>query len=139
MTPDSRNARALAAGQAAWDNASPAEDEAFLETSEGQNWLAGVAGDLIDGLDLKIGGTMRVEDYMLAEKLAGMALAAHESDQDGALGQILHAVAGGNIDRAKRALYMLISKTDIQNEAEALCAPFADEWVKANQEDDYDN
>lgn len=27
MTPESRNARALAAGQAAWDNASPAEDD----------------------------------------------------------------------------------------------------------------
>lgn len=35
-----RNANAMRAGQVAWDNMSPPDDElAFLETTEGDNWL----------------------------------------------------------------------------------------------------
>lgn len=132
---DRVNAAAMKAGQAAWDNASPDCDDDFLDTTEGQNWLHCAADDLVTGRDLKIGGVVRVESYLLADKLAGMALAAHETDQDGALGQILHAVAGGNIDEARRALYMLISKDAIQEAAEEIVAPFVGEYLEAIMED----
>ena len=129
------NAAAMKAGQAAYDHATPDDSVPFLQTADGLNWLHCAADDLVTGRDLKIGGVVRVESYLLADKLAGMALAAHETDQDGALGQILHAVSGGNLDSAKRALYMLISKNDIQAEAEELCAPYAGDYLETMRED----
>jgi hypothetical protein len=129
------NAAALKAGQAAYDNAAPDDSVPFLQTADGLNWLHCAADDLVTGRDLKIGGMVRVESYLLADKLAGMALAAHETDQDGALGQILHAVAGGNLDAAKRALYMLVSKDAIQEAAEEIVAPFVGEYLESVRED----
>lgn len=129
------NAAALKAGQFAWDSAAPDDSLDFLETTEGENWLYGAGLDLVIGRDLKINGFTCAESYLLADKLAEMTLAAHESDEDGALGQMLHALAGGNFDMAQRYLYALVSKNVIQQAAEDLCSPFADAYVESMQED----
>ena len=134
---DRNNAAAMKAGQAAYDHAAPDDSVPFLETSDGANWLHCAADDLVTGRDLTIGGVVRVEAWTLGERLTSIVMTKEEQgdDQDGALGQILHAVAGGNIDAAKRALYMLVSKDAIQEAAEEIVAPFAGEYLESVRED----
>lgn len=130
------NAAAMKAGQFAHDNASPDDSQEFLETSEGQNWISSAANDLIFGYALKIGGVVVVDPWQLGEKLTAIALAKREEFEDGELEQMIAFVVAGKIDEAQRALYRLIGKDTINEVAEGLCAPLADEYVESMQDED---
>ena len=116
------------------------QPDQFLDTTEGQNWLAGAVDDLIEDT-LYVAGK-RVEEQVkqlddaLAEHVAAKYNAGH--DYDGALGQVLRNVMAGDIDKASGALRLLVSKDEVRKMAEGLVRPLAQQYAESRGEDDYE-
>lgn len=144
-----RNANAMRAGQVAWDNMSPPDDElAFLETTEGDNWLYEKAIAMVGGDDLLISSatvrTIRVEVASLHQ-----ALRDHLStldDEEYHLEQMLTEIARrGPSDKLFGMLQGLLGKTGgpsnwtvIHDLATGLIVPHAESAANAMRENDYD-
>ena len=115
------------------------QPDQFLDTTEGQNWLAGAVDDLIEGV-LYIDGRVRHTEVIgLEDALAdhvGTKYSAGE-DYDGALGQVLRNVLAGDIDKASAALRLLITKEEVRVMAEELVRPLAQQYADS-LEDDHD-
>lgn len=115
------------------------QPDQFLDTADGQNWLAGAVDDLIEGV-LYIDGRVRHAEVMeLEDALAdhvGTKYSAGE-DYDGALGQVLRNVLAGDIDKASAALRLLITKDEVRAMAEELVRPLAQVYADS-LEDDHD-
>lgn len=116
------------------------QPDQFLDTTEGQNWLAGAVDDLIEGT-LYIDGSVRHAEVIglegaMAEHVAAKYSAGH--DYDGALGQVLRNVLAGDIDKAAGALRLLISKQEVRDMAEELVRPLAEAYALSRGEDDYE-
>lgn len=103
------------------------QPDQFLDTTDGQNWMAGAVDDLIEGT-LYIDGRVRHAEVIgLEDALAdhvGTKYSAGE-DYDGALGQVLRNVLAGDIDKASAALRLLITKEEVRAMAEELVRPLA--------------
>ena len=116
------------------------QPDQFLDTTEGQNWLAGAIDDLIADT-LYIDSERVVEQVSqfedrIAERVAAKYNEGH--DYDGALGQVLRNVLGGDIDRARAALRLLISKQEVRDMAEELVRPIAQRYADSLEDDDYE-
>lgn len=115
------------------------QPDQFLDTTEGQNWLAGAVDDLIEDA-LYIDGRVRhAEVISLEDAMAdhvGTKYSAGE-DYDGALGQVLRNVLAGDIDKANAALRLLITKEEVRAMAEELVRPLAQVYADS-LEDDHD-
>ena len=115
------------------------QPDQFLDTTEGQNWLAGAVDDLIEGT-LYIDGK-RIEEEVMRLEESMAELVANKSvlgeDYDGALGQVLRNVLAGDIDKASAALRLLISKEEVRAMAEELVRPLAQAYADS-LENDYD-
>ncbi len=121
------------------DMAEPESTEAFIDTTGGQNWLAGAVDDLIEDT-LYVAGKRVTEQVSqledaLAEHVAAKYNAGH--DYDGALGQVLRNVIAGDIDKASGALRLLVSKDEVRAMAEGLVRPLAQQYADS-LEDDHD-
>lgn len=115
------------------------QPDQFLDTTEGQNWLAGAVDDLIEGT-LYIDGKRIEEEVMRLDN----ALAKHVvdtynfgEDYDCALGQVLRNVLAGDIDKASAALRLLITKEEARAMAEELVRPLAKQYADS-LESEYD-
>lgn len=122
----------LQRAQEAYDAMLPDESEAFLDTTEGANWLAHAGETLVYGDDLKIGGRSVVQAYDLSDAVATEAIRRVEDceDDDGMLGQLLVAVANYDIAKASRCLKKLLAPSNhpvsaVNEMAEALAAQHA--------------
>jgi hypothetical protein len=116
------------------------QPDQFLDTTEGQNWLAGAVDDLIEGT-LYIDGRVRHAEvisleYAMADHV-GTKYSAGE-DYDGALGQVLRNVLAGDIDKASAALRLLVSKDEARTMAEGLVRPLAQQYAESQGDDDYE-
>lgn len=118
--------------QAAYDAMLPDDSEAFLDTTEGANWLADAGEQLVQGYDLKINGEIVVQAYELSDAVAAEAIRRVEDheDDDGMLGQLLVAVANYDISMAYSCLKKLLAPSNhpmspVNEMAEALAAPYA--------------
>lgn len=129
----------MRAAQLRYDHAEPDSTEEFVDTVDGQNWVSGAADDLVDDR-LYIAGR-RVSDQVvsLEESLAETASNKYVlgNDQDGALGQVLRNVLAGDIDKARAALRLLITKDEVSAMAEELVRPLAQQYADS-LEDDHD-
>jgi hypothetical protein len=115
------------------------QPDQFLDTPEGQNWLAGAVDDLIEDT-LYIDGKRIEEEVMrleesLAEVVANKSVLGE--DYEGALGQVLRNVLAGDIDKASAALRLLITKEEVRAMAEELVRPLAQVYADS-LEDDHD-
>ena len=114
------------------------QPDQFLDTTEGQNWLAGAVDDLIEGT-LYIDGSVRhAEVISLEDAMAdhvGTKYSAGE-DYDGALGQVLRNVLAGDIDKASAALRLLITKEEVRAMAEELVRPLAQVYADSLESED---
>lgn len=144
-----RNANAMRAGQVAWDNMSPPDDElAFLETAEGDNWLYEKATAMVGGDDLLIRSptvrAIRVEVASLHQ-----AVRDHLStlnDEEYHLEQMLTEIARrGPSDKLFGMLQGLLGKAEgpstwtvVHDLATNLIAPHAEAAARAMRENDYD-
>lgn len=54
------NARTFSAGQFAWDNAEPAEQDRWIDSQQGQDWLKESVDSLIGGTDVVISFSQRI-------------------------------------------------------------------------------
>lgn len=141
MTIEQRNARALAAGHARHDNATPDDTPTFLETTTGANWLADAGEQLVNGHDLKIGGKAIVRASDLAGLVAVVAEQRDKEDGGGLLGKLLVAVANYDMGTANSCLKSLMGKSDnplgmVNEIAEDLARPFADAAAEQMRIDD---
>ena len=112
----------------------------FLDTTEGQNWLAGAVDDLIED-------TLYIDSRRVVEQVSQLEdkIAKHVADKyneghdyDGALGQVLRNVLAGDIDKAAGALRLLISKQEVRDMAEELVRPLAQVYADSLEDDDYE-
>jgi len=112
----------------------------FLDTTEGQNWLAGAVDDLIED-------TLYIDSRRVVEQVSQLEdkIASHVTDKyneghdcDGALGQVLRNVLAGDIDRARSALRLLISDDEVREMAEELVRPLAQRYADTLEDDDYE-
>jgi hypothetical protein len=114
------------------------QPDQFLDTTEGQNWLAWAVDDLIAGT-LYIDGRVRhAEVISLEDAMAdhvGTKYSAGE-DYDGALGQVLRNVLAGDIDKASAALRLLITKDEVRAMAEELVRPLAQVYADSLEDDE---
>lgn len=122
------------------DMAEPECDTKFIDTTDGQNWLAGAVDDLIEDT-LYVAGKRVNEQVMqlesaLAEHVSAKYHAGH--DYDGALGQVLRNVLAGDIDKASGALRLLVSKDEARTMAEGLVRPLAQQYAESQGDDDYE-
>ena len=120
------------------DMAEPECDTKFIDTTEGQNWLAGAVDDLIEDT-LYVAGKRVTEQVSqledaLAEHVAAQYNAGH--DYDGALGQVLRNVLAGDIDKASAALRLLVSKDEVRAMAEEQVRPLAQQYADSLERDD---
>lgn len=114
------------------------QPDQFLDTTEGQNWLAGAVDDLIEDT-LYIDSKRVVEQVsQLEDKIAEHVAAKYNEghDYDGALGQVLRNVLAGDIDKAVGALRLMISKQEVRDMAEELVRPLVDKYVESIKEDE---
>lgn len=114
------------------------QPDQFLDTTDGQNWLAGAVDDLIE--DTLYIDSKRVVDQVsqLEDKIAEHVAAKYNEghDYDGALGQVLRNVLAGDIDKAAGALQLLISKQEVREMAEELVRPLAQRYADTLEDDD---
>lgn len=114
------------------------QPDQFLDTAEGQNWLAGAVDDLIEGV-LYIDGRVRHAEVIEMENAladhVGTKYSAGE-DREGALGQVLRNVLAGDIDKASAALRLLITKDEVRAMAEELVRPLAQVYADSLESDD---
>ena len=114
------------------------QPDQFLDTTEGQNWLAGAIDDLI--ADTLYIDSERVVDQVsqLEDKIASHVTDKYNEghDYDGALGQVLRNVLAGDIDKAAGALQLLISKQEVREMADELVRPLADKYVESIKGDE---
>ena len=110
----------------------------FIDTTEGQNWLAGAVDDLIED-------TLYIDSKRVVEQVSQLEdkIASHVTDKyneghdyDGALGQVLRNVLAGDIDKAAGALRLLISKQEVRDMAEELVRPLAQRYADTLEDDD---
>lgn len=121
------------------DMAEPECDTRFIDTADGQNWLAGAVDDLIEDALYVAGKRVNEQVSQLEDALAdhvGTKYSAGE-DYDGALGQVLRNVLAGDIDKASAALRLLITKEEVRAMAEELVRPLAQQYADS-LEDDHD-
>ena len=114
------------------------QPDQFLDTTEGQNWLAGAVDDLIEGT-LYIDGKRFDEQVMLLEEALAKEVVDTYKDgyaYDGALGQVLRNVLAGDIDKASAALRLLITKDEVRAMAEELVRPLAQQYADSLEDDD---
>ena len=119
------------------DMAEPDSTEAFIDTTEGSNWLAGAVDDLIEDT-LYVAGKRVTEQVSqledaLTEHVAAKYNAGH--DYDGALGQVLRNVLAGDIDKASAALRLLVTKEEVRAMAEGLARPLAQQYADSLEDD----
>lgn len=81
MSLESRNKRALASGQAAWDNALPPEDDGERDYVDGQSWY------LLTGND--------AEGVSQQDFVSAVAEHVADADDDNIVARILIALRGG--------------------------------------------
>jgi len=114
------------------------QPDQFLDTTEGENWLAGAIDDLI-------ADTLYIDSERVVDKVSQLEdkFASHVTDKyneghdyDGALGQVLRNVLAGDIDKAAGALRLLISKKDVREMADELVRPLAQRYVDSLEDDD---
>jgi hypothetical protein len=114
------------------------QPDQFLDTTDGQNWLAGAVDDLIEGT-LYIDGSVRhAEVISLEDAMADHAGTKYSSGEDyyGALGQVLRNVLAGDIDKASAALRLLITKEDVRAMAEELVRPLAQVYADSLEDEE---
>lgn len=116
------------------------QPDQFLETAEGQNWLAGAVDDLIEDTLYVAGKRIEEEVMQLDDALAKHVVDTYNfgCDYDGALGQVLRNVLAGDIDKASGALRLLVSKDEARSMAEGLVRPLAQAYAESRGEDDYE-
>lgn len=122
------------------DDAEPSCTDAFIDTAEGQNWLAGAADELIED-SLYIAGKRVTEqvaelERQLADHVGGKW--RDGNDYDGVLGQVIRHVYAGNQDMARSALRLLISDKEVRDMADDLVAPLAQQYADSRQDEDFD-
>ena len=114
------------------------QTDQFLDTTDGQNWLAGAVDDLIED-------TLHIDSKRVADQVSQLEdkIASHVTDKyneghdyDGALGQVLRNVLAGDIDKAAGALRLLISKQEVRDMAEELVRPLAQQYADSLESDD---
>lgn len=114
------------------------QPDQFLDTTEGQNWMACAVDDLI--ADTLYIDSKRVVDQVsqLEDKIASHVTDKYNEghDYDGALGQVLRNVLAGDIDRARSALRLLISDDEVREMADELVRPLADKYVESIKGDE---
>lgn len=114
------------------------QPDQFLDTTEGQNWLAYAIDDLI--ADTLYIDSERVVDQVsqLEDKIASHLTDKYNEghDYDGALGQVLRNVLAGDIDKASAALRLLITKEEVRAMAEELVRPLAQVYADSLEDDD---
>lgn len=114
------------------------QPDQFLDTAEGQNWLAGAVDDLID--DTLYVSNVRViaEVMQLEDALADHVGTLYSSggDHDGALGQVIRNVMAGDIDKAQAALNLLLTKEQAREIAEEFVRPLAQKYADSRENDD---
>lgn len=120
------------------DMAEPDSTEAFIDTTEGQNWLAGAVDDLIEDTLYVAGQRVTEQVSQLEDALAERVAAKYSAgeDYDGALGQVLRNVLAGDIDKASGALRLLVSKDEARSMAEGLVRPLAQQYADSLENDD---
>ena len=114
------------------------QPDQFLDSTEGQNWLACAVDDLIEGT-LYIDGKRIEEEVMrLDDALARHVVDTYNfgEDYDGALGQVLRNVLAGDIDKASAALRLLITKEEVRAMAEELVRPLAQVYADSLEDDE---
>lgn len=133
---DRKNAAVMKSAQIMRDVDVPDAPPEFLQTKEGERWVNEAADDLICGYAVKANGSTVIDKWTLGPVLGEIATAkiVNGDDEDESLGQILHAVAGGDMERAQAALYMLLSKKDIEEAAKDICREKADVYVELMME-----
>lgn len=114
------------------------QPDQFLDTTEGQNWLAGAVDDLIEDTLYVAGERVTESVSILEDRIATKVTDKYNEghDYDGALGQVLRNVITGDIDRARAALRLLISDDEVREMADELVRPLADKYVESIQEDE---
>lgn len=116
------------------------QPDQFLDTTEGNNWLAGAVDDLIE--DTLYIDSKRADEQvkLLEDKMAEYVAAKYTAgqDYDGALGQVLRNVLAGDIDKAAGALRLLISKQEVRDMAEELVRLLAQIYADSLENDDYE-
>jgi hypothetical protein len=128
-----RNASAMRAGQAAWDNAEPPEDSPnWLESSQGSDWFDDSVNSLVHGHDLRLGRQVMVstDDLYISAEAVFMANAA---ELDGLqIGNMLKALQLGELDTARRCAAEILGQPTkrlgsvLADLAEELVKPHAD-------------
>ena len=114
------------------------QPDQFLDTTEGQNWLAGAVDDLIEDTLYVAGKRVTEQVSQLEDALAEHVAAKYSAgeDYDGALGQVLRNVLAGDIDKASAALRLLISKDEVRVMAEELVRPLSQQYADSLESDD---
>lgn len=143
------NAHALAICQARHDARLPDDEQAFLDTSTGANWLSDAAETLLNGRDLALCGAVVVHAYELSDAAANEAIRRTKEgvDQEGLLGQLLVAVDNYDITTASACLKSLFHdwrgpRGVFHKCGEDLCRPHAEraaEQLRRDNEDDFND
>lgn len=114
------------------------QPDQFLDTTEGENWLAGAVDDLIADTLYVAGERVTEPVSILEDKIATKVTDKYNEghDYDGALGQVLRNVLAGDIDKASAALRLLITKDEVRAMADELVRPLAQVYVDSLESDD---
>lgn len=114
------------------------QPDQFLDTTEGQNWLAGAVDDLIEDTLYVAGKRVTEQVSQLEDALAEHVAVKYSAgeDYDGALGQVLRNVLAGDIDKASGALRLLVTKEEVRAMAEELARPLAQVYADSLESDD---
>lgn len=114
------------------------QPDQFLDTTDGQNWLAGAVDDLIEDTLYVAGKRVNEQVSQLEDALAERVAAKYSAgeDYDGALGQVLRNVLAGDIDKASGALRLLVSKDEVRAMAEELVRQLAQQYADSLERDD---
>ena len=114
------------------------QPDQFLDTTDGQNWLAGAVDDLNEDTLYVAGKRVTEQVSQLEDALAEHVAAKYSDgeDYDGALGQVLRNVLAGDIDKASAALRLLITKEEVRAMAEELVRPLAQVYADSLEDDE---
>ena len=114
------------------------QPDQFLDTTDGQNWLAGAVDDLIEDTLYVAGKRVTEQVSQLEDALAEHVAAKYSAgeDYDGALGQVLRNVLASDIDKASAALRLLITKVEVRAMAEELVRPLAQVYSDSLEDDE---
>ena len=114
------------------------QSDQFIDTTEGNNWLAGAVDDLIEDTLYVAGKRVTEQVSQLEDALAEHVAAKYSAgeDYDGALGQVLRNVLAGDIDKASGALRLLVNKDEARKMAEGLVRPLAQQYADSLEDDE---